>query len=217
MIRIALSLFSGIVIALALFWWMQYMVMNNQQSLKKTDNLHVTEFVRLKQESQIQTKERHVPDKPKPKERPAQPKMQAYTAQVSKVSAPDMDMPNLDIPLQTRDFSGSILSGQNIKMSAGTSAAAIAISTNVIPLVRIPPEYPRRAANRRIEGWVKVEFTITAEGTVEDAVVINAEPSSVFDNAALKAIKRWKFKPLIIAGQAQKQRAAQTLEFKLSR
>jgi len=210
-IRIAFSLLSGIAIALALFWGMQYMVMNNQQGLKKTDNVRMTEFVRLKQESQIQTKERQIPNKPKPKERPAQPKMQAYTAQVSKIAAPDMDMPNLDIPLHTSNFSGSVLSGQNIKMGAG------AISTSVIPLVRIPPQYPMRAANRRIQGWVKVEFTITTEGKVKDAVVIDAKPSSIFNRAALKAIKRWKFKPLIIAGEAQEQRAMQTLEFKLSR
>jgi len=210
-IRIAFSLLSGIVIALALFWGMQYMVMNNQQGLKKTDNLRMTDFVRLKQESQTQTKERQVPNKPKPKKRPAQPKMKAYTAQVSKVAAPDMDMPNLDIPLQSSNFSGSVLSGQNIQMGAR------ATSTSVIPLVRIPPQYPMRAANRRIQGWVKIEFTITTEGKVKDAVVIDAKPSSIFNRSALKAIKRWKFKPLIIAGEAQEQRAVQTLEFKLSR
>jgi protein TonB len=210
-IRIAFSLLSGIIIALTLFWGMQYMVMNNQQSFKKTDDVHMTEFVRLKQESRIQTKERQIPNKPKPKKRPTPPKMQAYTAQVSKVTALDMDVPNLDIPLQNSHFSGSVLSGQNIKMGPG------AISTSVIPLVRIPPEYPMRAANRRIQGWVKIEFTITTEGTVKDAVVIDAKPNSVFNRAALKAIKRWKFKPLIIAGEAQEQRAVQTLEFKLSR
>jgi len=210
-IRIAFSLFSGIAITLALFWAMQYMVMNNQQGFKKTDNLRLTDFVRLKQESKIQTKERQIPNKPKPKERPAQPKVKAYTAQVSKVTAPDMDMPNLDIPLHTSNFSGSVLSGQNIKMGGG------AISTSVIPLVRIPPQYPMRAANRRIQGWVKVEFTITTKGKVKDAVVIDAKPNSIFNRAALKAIKRWVFKPLIIAGEAQEQRAVQTLEFKLSR
>jgi len=210
-IRIAFSLLAGIIIALTLFWGMQYMVMNNQQSFKKTDNVHMTEFVRLKQESQIQTKERQIPNKPKPKKRPTPPKMKAYTAQVSKVTALDMDVPNLDIPLQNSNFSGSVLSGQNIKMGPG------AINTNVIPLVRIPPKYPMRAANRRIQGWVKIEFTITTKGTVKDAVVIDAKPSSIFNRAALKAIKRWKFKPLIIAGEAQEQRAVQTLEFKLSR
>ena len=209
MIRLAFSLFSGIAIALALFWAMQYMISNNQQGLKKTDNLRMTEFVRFKRDSKIQSKDRLVPEKPKPKERPAQPKIQTHSAQVSKTALPNMDMPNLDIPLQNSSFGGSVLTG----LQVGTGK----ISTNVIPLVRIPPTYPMRAANRRIQGWVRVEFTITKEGTVKDAVVIASKPSSIFNSAALKAIKRWKFKPHIIAGEAYEQRAVQTLEFKLSR
>ena len=209
MIRIALSLFAGIAVALALFWAMQYMISNNQQGLKKTSDIRMVEFVRFKRDSKIQSKDRLVPEKPKPKERPAQPKIQTHTAQVSKTALPDMDMPNLDIPLQNSSFSGSVLTG----LQVGTGK----ISTNVIPLVRIPPTYPMRAANRRIQGWVKVEFTITKEGKVKDAIVVASKPSSIFNSAALKAIKRWKFKPHIIAGEAYEQRAAQTLEFKLSR
>jgi len=210
-IRILFSLCTGTAIALALFWAMQYMITNNQQGLKKTDNLHMTEFVRLKRDSKLQVKERQIPEKPNPKERPAQPKIQMQKAQLTQMTLPDMDMPNLDIPLQTNSFNGSVLSG--LQVQAGRAK----ISTNVIPLVRIPPRYPMRAANRRIEGWVKVEFTITKEGTVTDAVVVDAKPKSVFNNAALKAIKRWKFKPHIIAGEAHRQRARQTLDFKLSR
>ncbi len=39
---------------------------------------------------------------------------------------------------------------------------------DVIPLVRINPEYPNRARERGIEGWVQVQFTITPAGTVAD-------------------------------------------------
>ena len=209
MIRLILSLLIGIAIALGLFWAMQYMISNNQQGLKKTDNLRMTEFVRFKRDSKIQTKDRLVPEKPKPKERPTQPKIQTQSAKVTQTALPEMDVPNLDIPLQTSGFGGSVLSG--LQVEAGK------ISTNVIPLVRIPPTYPMRASRRRIEGWVKVEFTITKEGTVIDAVIIESKPSSIFNRAALKAIKRWKFKPHIIAGEAHEQRAVQTLEFKLSR
>ena len=209
MIRIVLSLFAGIGIALALFWAMHYMISNDQHSLKRTDNLRMTEFIRFKRDSKIQSKDRLVPEKPKPKERPKQPKLQTHSAKVSKTAVPVMDMPNLDIPLQNSSFGGSVLTG--LQVGAGK------ISTNVIPLVRIPPTYPMRAANRRIQGWVKVEFTITKEGTVKDAVVVASKPSSIFNRAALKAIKRWKFKPQIIAGEAYEQRAVQTLEFKLSR
>lgn len=209
MTRLLIALLSGTTIALLLFWGMQAMIRNNLQGIKETDNLVMTEFVRLKRDSQLQTKDRKIPKKPKPKQRPKQPTLKTQTAQVSQKAAPNMAMPKLELPLQASNFSGSNLGG--IKMGLGQ------ISTSVIPLVRIPPIYPRRAANRRIQGWVKIEFTITAEGLVKDPVVVQAKPSNVFNAAALKAIKRWKFKPHIIAGQAYEQRAAQTLEFKLGR
>ncbi|HEY8036788.1 MAG TPA: energy transducer TonB [Methylobacter sp.] len=91
------------------------------------------------------------------------------------------------------------------------------ISTGVIPLERIPPKYPARAADRHIEGWVKIEFTITTSGEVENAVVVEAEPAETFDDAALKAINQWKFKEKIVNGVAVEQRAVQTLQFKLTR
>ncbi|TRW92809.1 energy transducer TonB [Candidatus Methylobacter oryzae] len=90
------------------------------------------------------------------------------------------------------------------------------ISTGVVPLERVPPKYPARAANRHIEGWVKIEFTITTSGTVENAVVVEAEPAEVFDEAALKAINQWIFKEKIVNGVAVEQRAVQTLQFKLT-
>ena len=90
------------------------------------------------------------------------------------------------------------------------------ISTGVVPLERVPPKYPARAASRHIEGWVKIEFTITTDGTVDNAVVVEAEPAEVFDEAALKAIYQWKFKEKIANGVAVEQRAVQTLQFKLT-
>jgi len=209
MIRLIIAFLLGTSIAIALFWGMQAMIRNNLQSIKETDNLIMTEFVRLKHDSQLQTKNRKIPKKPKPKQRPQQPTLKTQSAQVSQKSTPSMAMPKLDMPMQSSNFSGSNLGG--IKMGLGQ------ISTSVIPLVRIPPIYPRRAANRRIQGWVKIEFTITTEGLVKDPVVVQSMPNNIFNSAALKAIKRWKFKPHIIAGEAYEQRAAQTLEFKLAR
>jgi protein TonB len=209
MTRLLIAFIAGSSIAIALFWGMQAMIRNNLQGIKETDNLVMTEFVRLKRDSQLQTKDRKIPKKPKPKQRPKQPALKTQTTQVSQKSAPSMSMPKLDMPIQASSFNGSNLGG--IKMGAGK------ISTSVIPLVRIPPIYPRRAANRRIQGWVKVEFIITTEGLVKDPVVIQSMPNKIFNSAALRAIKRWKFKPHIVEGQAYEQKASQTLEFKLSR
>ncbi|NYT47471.1 MAG: hypothetical protein H0A75_07770 [Candidatus Methanofishera endochildressiae] len=93
MIRIALSLFAGVAIALALFWAMHYMISNNQQGLKKTSDVSMVDFVRFKRETKIQSKDRLVPEKPKPKERPVQPKLKVHSAQVKQTDLSDMDMP----------------------------------------------------------------------------------------------------------------------------
>ena len=90
-----------------------------------------------------------------------------------------------------------------------------AVVSGVVPLVRVPPKYPARAASRHIEGWVKVEFTIQTDGSVDNAVVVGSEPENTFDDAALTAISKWKFKEKIVNGVAVPQRAVQKLQFKL--
>ncbi len=199
----------GLVVSLGLFWLMQYMTMNNKTGLKPTDNIRMVEFVRLKRETRLQTKDRKRPEPPKPKKRPPPPKMQVANPQVARYNVPAIDMPRLSIPASAGRFSGPLLAG--VSMGAGK------ISSNVIPLVRVPPRYPMRAARRRIEGWVKVEFTITESGTVTDAVVVEAQPSDIFNRAALRAIAKWKFKPKVIDGEAFEQRAVQVLQFKLNK
>jgi protein TonB len=73
---------------------------------------------------------------------------------------------------------------------------------DTMPLVRINPDYPPRAQSRGIEGWVLVEFTITAAGTVRDARVIDSSPKGYFEDAALKAIARWRYNPKVQEGVA---------------
>jgi len=89
------------------------------------------------------------------------------------------------------------------------------VVSGVVPLVRVPPKYPARAASRQIEGWVKVEFTIQTDGSVVNAVVVGSEPETIFDDAALTAIGKWKFKEKIVNGVPVPQRAVQKLQFKL--
>ena len=86
-----------------------------------------------------------------------------------------------------------------------------------IPIFKMQPKYPRKAARSRIEGWVKVEFTITEQGTVTDAKVVDAKPRRTFDRSALQSIRKWRFKPKVVDGKAVKRKASQVIEFRLSR
>jgi protein TonB len=76
--------------------------------------------------------------------------------------------------------------------------------------VRIDPDYPPSALRRELEGWVQVQFTITPAGSVKDAIVVDAVPKDVFDEAALKAIVRWRYNPKVENGTAVERVGVQT-------
>ncbi len=63
------------------------------------------------------------------------------------------------------------------------------------PMVRINPDYPMRALQRGIEGWVDVQYTISATGAVSDPIVLASSPKNIFDDAAIKAVSRWQYNP----------------------
>ncbi len=71
---------------------------------------------------------------------------------------------------------------------------------DVKALRRPPPEYPRAAILGGISGWVKLRFTVTAEGTTRDIQVVAAEPPRVFDQAALDAAAGFAYSPRIEGG-----------------
>lgn len=60
---------------------------------------------------------------------------------------------------------------------------------------RVPPRYPNRALNKNIEGWVEVTFRVNSDGRTTDIGVINAEPAGMFETAATRAVKKWRFQP----------------------
>jgi protein TonB len=122
------------------------------------------------------------------------------------------DRPDM-VPQQARmNFASSSANTAAVSMiqpEVNARAAMSKMTVNVggsdrdtMPLVRINPDYPPRAASRGIEGWVMVEFAITAAGTVRDAKVIDSSPKGYFEDAALKAIARWRYNPKVQEGVA---------------
>lgn len=67
---------------------------------------------------------------------------------------------------------------------------------NVIPIRRVNPDYPIKAAREGVEGYVDLRAVITRDGRVESAEVVGGEPPGVFDSTALKAYRRWRYCPL---------------------
>ena len=66
----------------------------------------------------------------------------------------------------------------------------------------VPPKYPYEAAQKGIKGKVLVQFVLTKEGIAKEPIVVESSPEGVFDEAALEAVKQYKFNPGTIGGEA---------------
>jgi protein TonB len=88
------------------------------------------------------------------------------------------------------------------------------VSANSLKRTRtVQPVYPEAARKKGIEGWVELAFTVAPNGTVQDVEVRNASPANVFDDAAVRAIRGWRFEPVERDGEKISQRAMVRLRF----
>jgi len=93
---------------------------------------------------------------------------------------------------------GRIETNLDLDIGAGLQAS----DGEYLPIVKVAPQYPRRALTRGIEGYVIIQYTVTKQGTTRDGIVVEAQPEKIFDKAALKSASRYKYKPRVINGRA---------------
>ena len=159
-------------VTFGLFYLMQALILGKDMKLGEAGGTMI-DFVRLKKDSELDLKKRKMPDKKEPEEPPP---------------PPDLSMARSNKPSQEM---GDMAFAIDVDVDMGGTGFEIAASdSDVVPIVRVQPQYPLRASERGIEGWVEVEFTISKLGTVKDPSVINSHPSSIFDRSALKAIRK---------------------------
>lgn len=60
---------------------------------------------------------------------------------------------------------------------------------------RVMPQYPPYAERNNIEGKVVLRLIVDKKGNVIEPVVTESEPKGVFDDAAIEAIRQYKFRP----------------------
>lgn len=187
-----------------------FAMMNTMVSTDGLDNANqgeqaVIDFVRLKQDSESRIKEREKKEPPKPKQPPTPPQQVAQQNTPMKQIA--MRMPNVspDLSLANKNLLGDA----QIGMGFGDG--------DVIPLVRMPAQYPSKAKRRNIEGFVKARLEVNSKGTVDSVEIIEAKPRGVFERSAIRALYKYKFKPQIIDGKPQPQTVTQTLEYTLEK
>ena len=111
---------------------------------------------------------------------------------------PDQLPPEVDIENIEELLDQSVNPNLNFKRRR----SGVFMDGSYVPIFQVPPQYPRRAAERGIEGCVVLKYIVTEVGSVRDPEVIQSIPKGIFDRAAIRAALRYKYKPLIRDGNA---------------
>jgi protein TonB len=111
---------------------------------------------------------------------------------------PDIPEPDFDAPDVSADAVN--IAAPRIESNVDINFGNFKSDGEYLPIVRVEPIYPTRAASRGVEGHVIMEFTVTSNGSVVDPIVVEAEPSSIFNSAATRAVLKWKYKPRVVDG-----------------
>ncbi len=80
--------------------------------------------------------------------------------------------------------------------------SGLAYDGPLVAVIKPQPVYPSRATVQGLEGYVDVEFDVTAAGTVVNPRVI-ASSHAVFEKAALDAALRFRFRARVVDGVPQ--------------
>ena len=204
-LRYLSALILGVLISLGLFFLMQSLIDSGEQNTNASSEGQIMEFIRIREDETLSIKDRRKPQKPKPpKEPPPPPKLIVEKQVKPTMNRIKIEIPNIDLP--------SIAGGGPF---LGNWAGNPLAEGDVLPIVRIDPQWPREALVDGIEGYVVVEVTIGADGSVKDVRVIQSEPRRMFDRNVIRAVLKWKFKPRIINGVPVERKAIQMLEFTL--
>lgn len=185
-LRAVIALVLAFGVTFILFYTMQYLIETADRSLEEEQAVHFVDFVRVDREQQVERK------KPKPKKppQPDEPPPEPPTPEMDKANPSAETIAVSSVPVDT-----------NINMSADGFGLAPS-DGEYLPIVKVQPQYPRRALSRGIEGYVIVEFTVTKNGRTRDIRVVEAKPQGVFDRAAVQAAAKFKYKPRVVDGQA---------------
>ena len=86
-------------------------------------------------------------------------------------------------------------------------ASALKIATYVAP------EFPQRALERGLEGWVDIEFTVGSDGATRNIVVTEGSHDTFFRREATEAVAKWRFEPRQFMGRAIEQSSYTRIRF----
>lgn len=191
MLRFPLSLGFGTLFSIALFWGLRNLI-NEEFRLDHTIAVPVIRFTPQLKDTVVE------PERPEP------PTYQPPIAV--------LEIPRIGVSTDTREELPRYDRPQFVGLELIPPRTLVSgTDRDATPRIRVNPIYPPAAEQRGIEGWVRVQFTITATGSVKDVTVVAAEPDQTFNRAAIEAVARWRYDPRVDHGVAVDRVGVQTV------
>lgn len=180
--RYGLAVGVGAAVTFGLLFVMQLLIASGQGRLDEKREVRLVDMVRVEREEVVERKQQKPEKPPEPERQPDLPNTNMNTnfdtGLAVSVSAPQFSS------------SGVQVGGLGVGVSDG----------EYLPIVKVQPVYPQRAAQRGLEGYVIVEFTVTRTGTTKDIRVVEST-NPIFDKPAMDAAAKFKYKPRVINGE----------------
>jgi len=178
--RIAAAGFLSIFTTFGILWVMQILIATGEGAITSKYEGRFVDFVRIKKDESLDTKNAKPKKPPEPEEPPPEPEQQ---------------MDDIDTSMETVSI-GSVDANMDVAAGIGGFNAG---EGEYLPIVKVAPIYPNRALSRGVEGYCIVEFVVTRNGTTANGKVVECT-SSLFAKASLKASSKFKYKPRVING-----------------
>ncbi len=185
--RFPIAAVGAVAVSAVLFGFLHALIAQRGEIAEVTEAVKI-EFTRLRQDTEVEKKKTEKAERVKAEQAPPPPQLALAKTSLDPSAGTD-----------AASAIATLVEAQTQQMSSlgGTGG----VDRDAVPLVRIEPDYPMQARQRGIEGWVVVEFTISTAGTVKEAEVVASEPGTVFDRAAIQAVRKWKYNPKIVDGK----------------
>ena len=184
-VRWTLSMAMAAGITLGLFYFMQFLIATGDAFDERVSVVKIVDATMPEIELEVIEEI----DKPEPIEEVIDDQPEIQERQTNLDAGPALNIERASIQLDT-----------GLQLYNASSAAT---DGDYLPLVAIAPQYPTRAAQRGIQGWCLVSFTVDGLGNVveESIEVVDAEPPNIFDRSSQRAAARFKFQPRVVDGE----------------
>lgn len=178
--RILASLPIAIVTTLSLLYLMLQLIATDAVEIDSTPRIKISPFI--------------LEERPEPKAKPKE---------LDPPQTPEKQPPVDVFDTADTDFLGNV-----VVVAPPTPVEVIesekpALDGNsyLIAEIQVQPRYPHDAIIRNIEGYVDIEFDVSAEGATQNIHVVAAKPEGIFENAALRAVAKWRYRAPMVDGR----------------